>query len=57
MIINRERLNRILDNLSFVVFDLKEASKESPTDRTLRNILVAAEGALAWLRFYMATRN
>lgn len=57
MIINRERLNRILDNLAFVVFELSEASKESPTDRTLKNILFGAEGALAWLRFYMATRS
>jgi len=57
MIINRERLNRILNNLSFVVADLTEASIESPTDRTLKNILFATEGALAWLRFYLATRN
>lgn len=57
MIINRDRLNRILDNLSFVVFELREASNESPTDRTLKIILFANEGALAWLRFYLANKN
>lgn len=57
MIINRERLERVLTNLNSAVSELREASQESPTNGTLRAILRGVETSLAILRFYLATNN
>jgi hypothetical protein len=56
MIVNPERANRILSNLTLVVSDLSAASQESKTDGTLKQILFFTETALAGLRFYIATK-
>jgi hypothetical protein len=57
MKVNSDRLFRVLSYLESALGELQEASKESPTDRSLKNAINIALGLLAVLRFYVATQG